>query len=129
KTLLVAATVIAASIPGYAFAGGGATAGAIGGAATGAVVGGPVGAAVGGVAGAITGAIADPPNEVVTYVQEQPAPSDVTVVHENIAVGSALPADVVVTPIPDHPKYAYAIVNHERVIVDPEQHTVVKIIK
>ena len=116
---------------GYAFAGGGgAVTGAVGGAATGAVVGGPVGAAVGGVAGAITGAAvtAPPPPPVVTYVQQQPVPSDTVVVHDRIAVGQPLPSTVEVTPVPDDPHYAYAVVNHERVIVDPQTHTVVKII-
>ncbi len=49
--------------------------GAAGGAVTGAIVGGPVGAAIGGAVGLVAGAvIAPPPQQVVTYVRQQPVP-------------------------------------------------------
>lgn len=130
KFLIAASALALASLPGYALAdGGGAVAGAVGGAATGAVVGGPVGAAVGGVAGAITGAAVTAPSPpVITYVQRQPLPRDTVVVHQEIVVGQPLPPAVEVTPVPDHPQFAYAVVNHERVIVDPRTHVVVKVI-
>ena len=103
--------------------------GAAGGAVTGAVVGGPVGAAVGGVTGAIVGAAIDPPpQKVVTYVQEQPAPTDEVVVLEHVVVGEPLPQTVMVKPIPEDPTYAYAIVNHQRIIIQPKTCGVIQII-
>ncbi len=112
-----------------AYAEDGALTGAAGGAATGAIIGGPVGAAVGGVAGAVIGtAIDPPPQKVVTYVREAPMPTKKIVVKERVVVGSALPETVVVTPIPDDPTYAYAVVNNERVIVEPSSRKVIQII-
>jgi hypothetical protein len=107
----------------------GAVTGAAGGAVTGAVIGGPVGAAVGGVAGAIAGTALDPPpRKVVTYVEQQPMPTDVVVVEETVEVGKPLPQTVVLTPIPEDPTYAYAVVNEQRVIVDPQTYTVVQVL-
>ena len=98
------------------------------GALTGAV-GGPVGAAVGGVAGAVIGtAIDPPPQKVVTYVREAPMPTKKVVVEEHVVVGSALPETVVVTPVPEDPTYAYAVVNDERVIVEPSSRKVIQIL-
>jgi hypothetical protein len=103
--------------------------GAAGGAVTGAIVGGPVGAAVGGIVGAAAGTAIDPPPErVVSYVREAPAPADTVVVHEKVAVGAALPSTVVVQPVPENPKYAYAIVNKQRVIVEPSSRKVIQVI-
>jgi hypothetical protein len=107
----------------------GAVTGAAGGAVTGAVVGGPVGAAVGGVVGAIAGtALNPPPQKVVTYVEQQPMPADTVVVEEQVVVGKPLPKTVVLTPIPEDPTYAYAVVNKQRVIVDPSTYTVVQVL-
>jgi hypothetical protein len=103
--------------------------GAVGGAVTGAIVGGPIGAAVGGVVGAAAGTVIDPPPErVVRYVETQPMPAQPVVVQERIVVGEPIPRQVVLTPVPDEPAYAYAVVNEQRVIVDPQTHTVVRII-
>lgn len=131
KAILVTGVIALASISNNAFAASGAATGAAGGAVTGAVVGGPVGAAVGGVAGAITGAALDqvPPREVVTYVQEQPAPRTATVVSEPVVVGQPVPTAVEVMPVPDNPRYGYAIVNKQRVIVEPKSHRVIQVIQ
>jgi hypothetical protein len=127
---LILSSMIAASLAPAAFAQQSTVNGAAGGAVTGAIVGGPVGAAVGGVVGAVAGtAIDPPPQKVVTYVQEQPMPSSPVVVQEKVVVGKAVPETVVLTPVPDSPKYAYAVVNHERVIVDPQTRTVVQVVK
>ena len=102
--------------------------GAVGGAVTGAIVGGPVGAAVGGIVGAAAGTVIDPPPErVVTYVRQQPVQQSV-VVQERVVVGQPIPQQVVLTPVPESPTYSYAIVNQQRVIVDPRTHTVVQVI-
>ncbi|SCB57024.1 Protein of unknown function [Rhizobium aethiopicum] len=104
--------------------------GAAGGAAAGAIVGGPVGAAVGGIVGGVAGSVIDPPPpKVVTYVEQAPAPAERIVVKERVVVGQPLPETVVVTPIPDDPKYAYAIVNDQRVIVEPSSRTVIQVIE
>ncbi|MGO4436727.1 DUF1236 domain-containing protein [Rhizobium sp. RAF56] len=104
--------------------------GAAGGAVTGAVVGGPVGAAVGGVTGAIIGAAIDPPPaRVVTYVQQQPLPAGNVVVQEPVAVGRTLPENVAVVPVPDDPHYSYAVVNRQRVIVQPQSRKVVQVLQ
>jgi hypothetical protein len=109
---------------------GGAATGAAGGAVTGAIVGGPVGAAVGGVAGAIVGtAIEPPPREVVTYVQQQPAPADAVEIQQPIVVGKAIPDDVEIVPVPQDPRYGYAIVNNERLIVEPKHRTVIQVLQ
>lgn len=101
-----------------------------GGAVTGALIGGPVGAAIGGVIGFTAGAaINPPPREVVTYVEEQPAPAEAVVVSDPVVVGQPLPEDVVVEQIPSDDTYAYAFVNDQRVIVDPETRTVIKVIR
>ncbi|MDL2406891.1 DUF1236 domain-containing protein [Rhizobium calliandrae] len=115
---------------GSAFAQSSTVTGAAGGAATGAVVGGPVGAAIGGVAGAIVGtAIDPPPQRVVTYVEEQPIPDDSVVVREKVVVGRPLPERVVIRQIPENPKYAYAVVNHQRVIVEPQSRKVIRVLE
>jgi hypothetical protein len=129
KKLITAAAASLGLLAGAAYAQSSTVNGAAGGAVTGAIVGGPVGAAVGGVTGAIVGtAIDPPPRKVVTYVQEQPMPSDTVVVKERVVVGQPLPETVVVTPVPDNPKYAYAVVNHERVIVEPSSRKVIQVI-
>ena len=108
----------------------GTVSGAAGGAVTGAIVGGPVGAIVGGAVGAAAGTMIDPPPApVVTYVQQQPMPAQPVVVDQPIAVGKPLPREVVLTPIPENQAYAYAVVNEQRVIVDPKTYTVVQIVQ
>jgi len=131
RTRLIASAVAAFGLlAGSALAQSSTVTGAAGGAATGAVVGGPVGAAVGGVAGAIVGtAIDPPPQRVITYVQEQPMPPSEAVVQDEIVVGRTLPETVAITPVPDNPTYGYAVVNHERVIVQPKTRKVVRIIE
>lgn len=131
--LLVTAALagsIATGAATSAMAEGGTLTGAAGGAVTGAVVGGPVGAAVGGVVGAVAGTAIDPPPErVVTYVQEQPMPAQPYVVEQKVVVGKPLPRQVILTPIPDDPTYSYAVVNNQRVIVDPQTYTVVDVVQ
>lgn len=120
----------AALIAGSAFAQNSTVTGAAGGAVTGAVVGGPVGAAVGGVVGAIAGTAIDPPPErVVTYVRQAPVLSERVVVQERVVVGEPLPQTVVVQQIPEYPNYAFAVVNQQRVIVEPSSRRVVQVIE
>ena len=105
------------------------------GAAAGASVAGPVGAAVGAAVGGTVGAAGDvahavlapPPPPVVTYVEREDVPS--VTVEKEVVVGRALPSSVEVHVVPEHREYAYAVVNHERVIVDPRTRTVIKVLR
>ncbi|CAN7666734.1 DUF1236 domain-containing protein [Ensifer adhaerens] len=132
KKLIIAAAVVSL-MAGSAFAEdanqkAGTAAGIVGGATAGAVVGGPIGAGVGAVVGgALGGALTPPPPEVITYVEQQPAPPSV-VVQEQVVIGKPIPQAVVLTPVPDNPRYAYAVVNDHRVIVEPQSRTVVQVI-
>jgi hypothetical protein len=128
--ILVLSTLLSIGIAPVAMAQQGTVNGAAGGAVTGAIVGGPVGAAIGGVAGAIVGSAIDPPPQrVVTYVEQQPMPTQRVVVQERIVVGQAVPETVVLSQIPEAPEYSYTVVNEERVIVDPRTRKVVQIIR
>jgi hypothetical protein len=129
---LVLITAASALMAGSAIAqqsnGENAATGMVGGAATGAILGGPIGAGVGAVVGAtLGGALTPPPPEVVTYVEQQPAPASV-VVQQPVVVGKPIPEAVMLTPIPENPRYAYAMVNEQRVIVEPQSRTVVQVI-
>ncbi|MGZ2384711.1 hypothetical protein ACVIDN_006135 [Rhizobium brockwellii] len=77
----------------------------------------------------MAGSVIDPPpQQVLTYVQQAPAPTERVVVKGKVVVGQPLPETVVVTPILDDPKYAYAIVNDQRVIVEPSSRKVIQVI-
>jgi hypothetical protein len=128
KILILSAAVLG-MMSSAALAEDGAITGAAGGAVTGAIVGGPVGAAVGGVVGLAAGAAIDaPPQKVVTYVEQQPLQQSV-VIEQPLVVGKPIPRDVVLIPVPEDTRYAYAVVNNQRVIVDPRTHTVVQIMQ
>ena len=121
---LAAATALA---PALAFGQASTLGGAAGGAAVGGVVGGPSGAVVGAGVGATVGAAAEPPGPVVTYVERERVPS--VAVQEQVVIGEPLPATVQLHTIPQYESYRFAVVNNQRVIVDPGTRKVVKIIK
>ena len=123
KSIILAAAITC--IAGSAFADGAVT-GMVGGAATGAIVGGPIGAVVGGVTGSV---IDPPPAQVITYVEQAPAPAERVIVQEPVKVGVALPPDVVISEVPDNPKYGYVVMGQQRVIVEPQTRRVVQIIE
>ncbi|HVZ53610.1 MAG TPA: DUF1236 domain-containing protein [Pseudolabrys sp.] len=126
---LFAILCVTACAPIAAFAQGGAVSGAVGGAVVGGVVGGPVGAAIGAGVGGTVGAATEepPPPPVVTYVEREDIPS--VAVEEHVVVGEPLPPTVVLHPVPKYERYSYAVVNHQRVIVEPRTRKVVKIIE
>jgi len=124
--LFVAAAALALS-PTVAFAQASTVGGAVGGAVVGGVVGGPVGAVIGAGVGSTVGMAAEPPHEVVTYVQREDIPS--VAVQERVVVGEPLPQTVILHPVPQHTEYSYAVVNNERVIVEPKTRKVIKIIQ
>jgi hypothetical protein len=82
-----------------------------------------------GVAQTATVTVDEPPDQVVMYVREAPAPSEPVIVKEKIVVGQALPETVVVTPVPEYTKYSYAVINDERVIVDPSSRKVIQVLR
>jgi hypothetical protein len=124
--LVLLATAVAA-LPTLANAQSTTGQGAASGAAAGGQVGGPVGAIVGGTVGAAVGAAAEIPNAFITSVQRSNEPS--VVVRERIVVGEPLPATVRLRSVPQYPNYRYAIVNDQRVIVEPRTRKVVHIIQ
>jgi len=124
--IMLALVAAAAAMPAMALAQdieGGARRGA----AAGSQVLGPVGAAVGGVIGGAIGVIEPPPPPVITYVEREDIPS--VTVDRDVVVGEPLPETVVIHRVPHHERYAYAVVNHERVIVEPQTRKVIKIIR
>lgn len=104
----------------------GAAVGVVGGAATGAAVGGPVGAVVGGVVGGVAGALADPPAEVRTYVQSQSVP--VVDYQGQLVAGQPLPSAITIYEIPDQPRYSWAYVNGQRVVVERSNRHIVGVV-
>jgi hypothetical protein len=127
KIRILATAAILALAPAAAFAQTSTVGGAVGGAAVGAAVGGPVGAVVGAGVGGVVGNAAEPPREVVTYVEHENIPS--VAVQDEIVVGRPLPATVELRPVPKHTEFRYAYVNNSRVIVDSRSGKVVKIIR
>lgn len=124
--LIAAATVSLGALAANAQEG--TVSGAAGGAVTGAIVGGPVGAAIGGVAGAALGSIVAPPEpRVQEYVVQQQVPS--VTVQQPIVVGEPLPQTVELYEVPEYTQYRYAIVNGERVIVEPQTRQVIQVIR
>lgn len=101
----------------------GVVTGGAAGAVTGAIVGGPVGAAIGGIAGATLGAAATVPTEVQTYVVANPV--EPVVLEGPVTTETRLRQDVVLTPIPDHPEFAYVYVDSRPVIVRASDRQVV----
>ena len=123
-----AVTLVAASLlaSGAAFAQSTTVEGARDGTRAGGDIGGPVGAVVGGTVGAAVGAGLEIPNAVITSVQGERYPS--VVVHEHVIVGEPLPAEVELRPVPHYTQYDYAVVNDQRVIVEPRTRKVIKVI-
>jgi hypothetical protein len=97
------------------------------GARTGGEVAGPVGEIVGGTVGAALGAAVEIPNAVITSVQGERVQS--VTIEEPIVIGEPLPAAVEVRPVPGYVDYRYAVVNNQRLIVDPRTRRVIRVIE
>jgi hypothetical protein len=100
--------------------------GAVNGARTGGAVAGPIGEIVGGTVGAAVGAVVEVPNAVITSVEGVEATP--VVIEEPVVVGEPLPASVEVRPVPGYTEYRYALVNRQRVIVEPRTRRVLRVI-
>jgi hypothetical protein len=72
-----------------------------------------------------TGAM--PPDDVVTYVQRETVPS--VAIEGDVTVGYTLPSTVELHAVPKNEKFAYTVVNHRRVIVEPSTRKVIKVIE
>lgn len=58
----------------------------------------------------------------------QTIPATPVVVEQEIVVGKPVPETVVLTTVPEAPQYAYAVVNEQRVIVDPKTRIAVQVV-
>lgn len=125
RLMLLAAAV--AAIPAVANAQSTIERGAAGGAATGGAMMGPPGAIVGGTVGAAVGAAAAIPEAFIMSVRGANAPS--VRVREQIVVGERLPAAVHLHTVREYPNYRYAVVNDQRVIVEPRSRKIVQIVE
>ncbi len=125
RTAMTVAAI--ALMPTFALAQSTTATGAASGAATGGAVGGPIGAAVGGTVGAAVGAAVEIPNAVIMSVQGTPTSS--VRIRERVVVGEPLPRTVEICRVPQHSEYRYAVVNDQRVIVDPRTRRVIRIIE
>lgn len=66
------------------------------------------------------------PPQVRTYVMQQDVPS---VAYEgDVLVGKVLPQDVEVHVVDGYGDYGYTVVNHRRVVVNPETHEVIQVL-
>ncbi|MGZ3272943.1 MAG: hypothetical protein ACXU82_13430 [Caulobacteraceae bacterium] len=104
--------------------GGGTATGAVGGAVAGALVAGPIGAVVGGVAGATIGHTVAPPSEVRTYVTTQDSPA--LAYNGTLEMNKRVDGEIAWRDVQGYPKYHWAHLNGERVVVD-DNHNVVAI--
>lgn len=125
RTAALALAVLAA--PTMALAQSTTVEGANTGAAVGGAAGGPIGAAVGGTVGAAVGLGLEIPNAVISSVTGVNRPS--VVIEEPIVVGQPLPPRVEVYEVPNHVEYRYAVINNQRVIVDPRTRQVIRVIR
>lgn len=123
----IAVSLLAASLlaSGSAFAQSTTVQGAHDGARAGGEIGGPVGAVVGGTVGAAVGAAVEIPNAVITAI---PRGERSVVVQERVVVGEPLPPSVELRVVPNHTEYRYAVVNDQRVIVEPRTRKVIRVI-
>jgi hypothetical protein len=101
--------------------------GARDGAAAGGQILGAPGAIVGGTVGAAVGAAAEIPNAFITSVERANAPS--VTVRERVVVGERLPSSVQLRSVREYPTYRYAVVNDQRVIVEPRTRKIIHIIE
>ncbi|MCJ9671575.1 MULTISPECIES: DUF1236 domain-containing protein [unclassified Neorhizobium] len=72
---------------------------------------------------------AAPSDKAVEFVSRQPMPANPVQVSEKIAVGQPIPNNLVLSPIPDAPNFAFTIVNDKRLIIDPKTFVAVRIVE
>jgi Protein of unknown function (DUF1236) len=127
KLRLVLLTAAVAALPTLANAQSTTAQGARDGAAAGGQILGAPGAIVGGTVGAAVGAAAEIPNAFIMSVERANAPS--VTVRERIVVGERLPSTVQLRTVREYPNYRYAVVNDQRVIVEPRTRKIIHIVE
>ena len=90
---------------------------------------GPVGAAIGAAIGGAVGAAVTPPDTVVAMLQQQPVPTQPILLDGEVVLGATIPAAVTLTPVPDYPQFAYAYINGQWVLADPNNRSIVYIVR
>ncbi|AKO97541.1 MAG: DUF1236 domain-containing protein [Marinovum algicola] len=106
---------------GEAFAGAGTV-----GAVAGALVAGPIGAVAGGLLAGSAGAYAQPDERVVTYVRTNTL--DPIYLEGEVVRGAVVPESVELVEIPDA-ELRYVYINGQPVLVEPEQRTIVYVVR
>jgi hypothetical protein len=92
----------------------------------GALVVGPSGEVVGRTVVAPVGAV-EVPTGVITSVEDVRAPS--VMIEDPVVVGEPLPPAVEMRPVPGYVDYRYAVVNSQRVIIEPRTRRVVRVLE
>lgn len=69
--------------------------------------------------------VVEVPSQVRTYITQNEMPS--VVLEGPVAVGTALPDTVQYQVIPEYDDYAYAVVNGQRVVIDPKTRSVIEV--
>jgi hypothetical protein len=107
----------------------GATAGAVIGSLAAYAAGGPVGGIIAGglLGGAAGSAAVEPTTETVTYIESHPV--DTVYLDGEVAVGAGVPEDVTLYEIPTQPEYRYVNINGQTVLVNPDNHAIVRVIR
>ena len=71
---------------------------------------------------------ARPPSEkAISFVRRQALPGNPVMISEKVEVGHAIPNNIVLSPVPEEP-YAFAVVNQQRLIIDPKTYVIVEIV-
>lgn len=91
----------------------------------GALIGGPAGAAVGAIAGGAAGS-ASVPDETITYVQENEV--EPVYLEGEVVSGAVVPEEVAITDVPNS-DYAYLYVNGVPAVVDPDDRSIVQVVR
>ncbi len=102
-----------------------ASAGTVG-AVAGALVAGPVGAVAGGLLAGSAGAYAQPDEEIVTYVRTNTL--DPIYLEGEVVTGAVVPETVELVEIPDA-ELRYVYINGQPVLVEPEERTIVHVVR
>ena len=100
--------------------------GATGAAIAAAAIGGPAAIVGGVVLGSLVGSVADPEEETITFVRENPV--DPLFIQGEPLIGATIPAEVTLATVPDS-EFSYANLNGETVIISNENRAIVYIVR
>lgn len=91
-----------------------------------AAIGGPIAIAGGVVLGSLLGSVADPEEETVTYVRQNPV--EPLFIQGEPLIGATIPEGVTLSTVPDS-EFSYANLNGETVIISNENRSIVYIVR